>query len=207
MRLFLASEAKNEATIKKLGDYIGGFKDKTIAYIPTAANGEEPFGSWKENSTTWLLVQTLGARVTGVQLEDYKNSSVVNELKNKDILWFAGGYPGYLMYWIRRCELDKALPELLEKSLYVGSSAGSMVTSRHLGTTEWYLGEGEPGASAIPGLGLVDFEIYPHYDESMYDEIKKRYMGRKLYLLKNGEEVLVEGEKVKVLGEERILEL
>jgi peptidase E len=77
-----------------------------------------------------------------------------------------------------------------------------MVTSRHLGTTEWYLGEGEPGASAIPGLGLVDFEIYPHYDESMYDEIKKRYMGRKLYLLKNGEEVLVEGEKVKVLGEE-----
>jgi hypothetical protein len=41
----------------------------------------------------------------------------------------------------------------------------------------------------------------------MYDEIKKRYMGRKLYLLKNGEEVLVEGEKVKVLGEERILEL
>ena len=205
MRLFLASEAKNEETVKKLRDYIGGFKGKKIAYIPTAANGEEPFGSWKESSSTWLLVQTLGAKVTGIQLEDYKNASVIDDLRNKDILWFAGGYPGYLMYWIRRCEVDKALPELLEKSLYVGSSAGSMVTSKNLGITEWYLGEEEPGASVIPGLGLVDFEIYPHYEDSMYDEIKKCYKGNKLYLLKNGEEVLVEEGKVKVLGEERVI--
>lgn len=205
MKLFLASEAKNEATIEKLRNYIDGFAGKTIAYIPTAANGEETFGIWEKNSSTWLLVQTLGAKVTAVQLEDYKNSSVISELKNKHILWFAGGQPGYLMYWIRRCELDKALPELLENSLYVGSSAGSMVTSKHLGTSEWYIGESEPGASYIPGLGLVDFEIYPHYDDPLYDQIKSHYKGNKLYLLKNGEEILVENDKVKVLGEERII--
>ncbi len=205
MKLFLASEAKNEATFKKLNEYIGGFKGKTIAYIPTAANGEEPFGSWKESSDTWKMILNLGARVTGVQLEDYKNSSVIQELKNKDILWFAGGYPGYLMYWIRRCEVDKALPELLETSLYVGSSAGSMVTSNHLGITEWYLGEEEPGADVIPGLGLVDFEIYPHYEESMLEAIKKHYKGNKLYLLKNGEEIVVEDNNVRVSGEERII--
>jgi dipeptidase E len=154
MKLFLASEAKNEATMEQLRNYIGGFEGKTIAYIPTAANGENPFGSWKEDSATWLLVQTLRAKVTGIQLEDYKNSSVINELKGKDLLWFAGGSPGYLMYWIRRCELDIALPELLEKSLYVGSSAGSMVTSKHLGTAEWYPEDSEPGAGVIPGLGF-----------------------------------------------------
>lgn len=205
MRLFLASEAKHPGTIKELDKYLGGFKNKTIAYIPTAANGEEQFGIWKESSATWQLVQTLGAKVTAVQLEDYKNSSVIDFLKNKDILWFAGGHAGYLMYWIRRCELDKALSKLLEKSLYVGSSAGSMVTSKRLGTTEWYLGESEPGASVIPGLGLVDFEIYPHYEESMLGEIKKHYKGNKLYLLKNGEEIIVEDKVVRVLGEERIV--
>jgi hypothetical protein len=39
----------------------------------------------------------------------------------------------------------------------------------------------------------------------MYDEIKKHYKGNRLYLLKNGEEILVEDEKIKVLGEERVV--
>jgi peptidase E len=205
MKLFLASEAKHPATINKLHEYVGGLGSKTIAYIPTAANGEEPFGSWRKNSSTWKLVNTFGAIVNAVQLEDYKNSSVVNQLQNKDILWFAGGSPGYLMYWIRRCELYKTLPELLRKSIYVGSSAGSMITSKNLNTTEWYYGEGEPGASVIPGLGLVDFDIYPHFEESNLTYIKKNYKGNKLYLLKNGEEIIVENKSITVVGEERIL--
>ncbi len=205
MKLFLASKANHPDTIEKLRKFVGGFEGKKIAYIPTAANGESPFGSWKENSDTWQLVQTLGAEVVSAQLEDYKNSSVVEVLKNKDIIWFAGGQPGYLMYWIRRCELDKALPGLLKTSVYVGSSAGSMITAPNLDTTEWYYGEGELGASAIPGLGLVDFEIYPHYDEANLEYIKSHFKGKKMYLLKNGEEIIVEDEKVTVQGAERVL--
>ena len=196
MRLFLASEAKHPDSIEKLKTFVGGFAGKTIAYIPTAANGEEPFGSWKENSGTWKLVQTLGAKVTPVQLEDYKNASAIDVVRDQDVIWVAGGQPGYLMYWMRRCELDRALPELLKTSLYVGSSAGSMVTARKLNTTEWYFGEGEPGAIVIPGLGLVDFDIYPHYEESQLEYIKAHYRGKKLYLLKNGEEVVVEDGKI-----------
>jgi peptidase E len=107
------------------------------------------------------------------------------------------------MYWIRRCELDKALPELLSKSVFVGSSAGAMVTSEHLNTTEWFFGDSEPGASVIPGLGLVDFEVYPHYEDSQYDYIKSHYKGNKLYLLKDGEAITVDGGNAEVLGQER----
>ena len=32
--------------------------------------------------------------------------------------------------------------------------------------------------------GLVDFEIYPHYEDHLYGQIKKLYKGKKLYLLK-----------------------
>ena len=205
MKLFLASEAKHPDTIKKLRKFVGGFESKKIAYIPTASNGENSFNEWKESSSTWKIVQTLGAEVIAVQLEDYKNSSVTEALKHKDILWFAGGQPGYLMYWIRRCELDKALPELLNTSIYVGSSAGSMITAQNLNTTEWYFGEGEPGASVIPGLGLVDFEIYPHYEEANLEYIKHHFKGKKMYLLKNGEEIVVENGKVIIQGKERIL--
>src|SRR3989344_8856033 len=127
-RLFLASEAKHPESMEKLEKFVGGFRGKTILYIPTAANSEEVYGSWEKGSETWKLVNTLGAKVTAVSLEDYKNSSVLRELAGKDIIWVAGGMAGYLMYWARRCELDKHIDEYLEAgSVYVGSSAGSMV--------------------------------------------------------------------------------
>ncbi len=204
MKLFLASEAKHPNSIQALEDNIGGFEDKTIAYIPTAANGET-WGSWKEGGS-WNLVQTLGANITLVQLEDYRNESVVDLIQGKDIVWFAGGAASYLLYWIRRCQLDKRLKSILDNgTLYVGSSVGSMITCTKQTITDWYLGEEEPGASVIPGLGFVDFEIYPHYEDILHDDIKKKFSGNKLYLLKNGEALIVENNKVTVLGEERII--
>ncbi|QQS38758.1 Type 1 glutamine amidotransferase-like domain-containing protein [Candidatus Woesebacteria bacterium] len=207
MKLFLASEAKHPQSIEKMNEFIGGFEGKSIAYIPTAANGENPYGEWEKESSTWKLVNTLGAKVTPVVLEDYKDKSVVEILKGKDIIWFHGGACGYLMYWIRRCELDKHLPKLLEEgSMYVGSSAGSMITASTLKVTEWYLGESEPGASIFPGFGFVDFEIYPHFEDGMLPEIKKHWNGGKICLLKNGEVITVVDGKVTILGEKRFLE-
>lgn len=204
MRLFLASEAKNPLTIKKLEEYIGGFKGKKLAYLPTAANGEG-WGSWKEGGS-WNLVRTLGTNLTIIQLEEYQSKNVLQDLENKDIIWFAGGYSGYLMYWIRRTGLDKSLKSLLRKNiLYVGSSAGSMVTGKMLNVSEWFIGGEEWGASIFPGLGLVGFDIYPHYKEELFKEIKKRYRGNKLYLLKDGEEIIVENETVRLVGKERII--
>lgn len=206
MKFFLASEAKHPESMSKLQEFVGGFEGKSIAYIPTAANGENPYGEWRTESGSWKLVQTLGAQVAPVVLEEYRNASVIEMLKGKDILWFAGGSASYLMYWIRRCGVDAALPNLLnEGSIYVGSSAGSMITAPTLTLAEWYIGEPERGARDMRGLGFVDFEIYPHYDEALLPEIKKQWDGTTMYLLKNGEAITVVDGKATVLGEERVL--
>jgi peptidase E len=206
MKLFLASRASNSNTLAKLESIVGSFKNKKIAYIPTASNGENDWGYWKiKGDGTWKIVNTLGAKVKAVELENYRNDSVMKELENQDIIWFAGGAAGYLMYWVIRTGLDKRLPEILKRSVYVGSSAGSMVTGPNLEICDWYIGENERGASNIPSLKLVDFDIYPHYEESLYAKIKENYKGDKLYLLKDGEEIIVENDKVTVNGEERII--
>ncbi|MFZ3301234.1 MAG: Type 1 glutamine amidotransferase-like domain-containing protein [Microgenomates group bacterium] len=205
MKLFLASEAKHPDTIAKLNDFVGGLKGKKIAYIPTANNGENPYDEWRTDSSTWNYINTVGAEVTPVVLEEYRNELVIEALKNKDIIWFAGGACGYLMYWARRCKIDKNINEILKDSVYVGSSAGSMVTSHNLDIVEWYVGETETGGSVMPGFGLVDFDIYPHYEDHLYDQIKSLYKGKKLYLLKNGEEIIVEDNKITVVGEERVI--
>lgn len=204
MKLFLASEGSDPQTIEKLKDYLGGFEGKSVVYIPTARNGENQFNTWQDSST-WNFLQKSGMNVSCVQLEDHKDGLNPKLFENKDIIWFSGGAAGYLMYWIIRAGLDQMLPKILKKTLYVGSSAGSMITGPNLDICEWYIGEDERGAKHIPSLKLVDFEFYPHYEENLYDEIKERFTGKKIYLVKNGEVVLVEDDKVRVLGEERVI--
>ena len=204
MKLFLASEAKHPQSLKKLKKFIGNFKNKKLVYIPTAANGEY-YGSWKGGKSI-RKAMSLGTEFKVVELEDYIYKDVVSEIKPADILWIHGGMSGYLLYWIRRTKLDKKLPEILKKgTIYVGSSSGSMICAKTQYASEWFLGEPEPGASLIPGLGLIDFEIYPHYEASLLPRIKKHWKHGELYLLKNGEVITVVNNKIEVLGKKRVL--
>jgi dipeptidase E len=206
MKLFLASEVKHPNTIKKLKEFIGGFGGKNIAYIPTAANGENNFGEWR-NHTTWQMVNKLKANVSLLQLEDYRDDSVIKEIKGKDIVWFSGGVPGYLMYWIKRCSIDKYINKIIEDgTIFVGSSAGAMVAGQSLDAASWEFVDGEHGSELIEPMRLVNFDIYPHYEELLLPQIKENYKGKKLYLLKNGEEIIVEDGKVEVIGEERMIQ-
>lgn len=206
-RLFLASEAKHPKSIELLKKFVGGnFKDKKIVYVPTAANGDF-YQSWKA-SKTLPIAQSLTNNLEVVELESYYYQDVEEKIRSADILWMAGGQTGYLLYWLRRLELDKNLPKILENGpIYVGSSAGSMVCSKTQYASEFYFTEPEKGASIFPGLGIIDFEIYPHYEEKWLPKLKniwKKEFGD-LWLLKNGEVITVEGDKVNVLGEKRIL--
>lgn len=204
MKLFLASEAKHPDSLEKLKTFVGGFEGKRIAYIPTAANGVS-WGCWKDGGAM-KIVPTLGATIDIIELEDQYKENTLERIKGADIIWMAGGMSGYLLYWIRRVKLDKALPEFLNNGMiYVGSSAGSMICAKTQKLGDWYVGEEEPGASLLPGLGLIDFEIYPHYEDAVYEEINAKWDKGDLYLLKNGEAITVVDGKVETLGEKRVI--
>ena len=187
MKLFLASRIHNPKTIEKLKQYVGGFKGKKIVYIPTASNGENKWDYWKvKTDGAWKLVNTFGADVKPILLEDYGNDGVIKELEGKDIIWFAGGMPGYLMYWIRRCKIDLHIKRILQTgTLFLGASAGAMVAGKTLQVATFGFVDGERGAENIKPMELVDFDIFPHYDEKFLSKIKKNYNGGKLYLLKD----------------------
>ena len=206
MKLFLASDMKHPDSLGKLKGFIGPFEGKKVLYIPTAANGEICYGGWKMGESI-TLVQTLGFNLEIVELENYRLVNLKEKFETADIIWMAGGMSGYLLYWLRRTKCDAFLKDALENgTVYVGSSAGSTVMSKTICTSEWEICDKEYGASIIPGLGYVDFEIYPHFEDSKYDEIMKLWKKGKLYLLKNGEVITVDGEKIEVLGEERVID-
>jgi len=205
MKLFLASEMKHPDSIKKLKTYIGkSLKEKNIVYIPTAANGEF-YGSWKGGESV-KVARSLCSNLNIIELENFSFIDIYSPLKKADIVWMAGGMSGYLLYWMRRTGLDKQLPEIINHgTYYIGSSAGSMVCAKTQLSAEWLIGDCETGASLIPGLGLIDFEIYPHYEDELLPQINILWKGNELYLLKNGEVIIVEDNEIRVLGEKRIL--
>lgn len=212
--MFLTSEAKNPQSMTYLTEFVGGLTGKSIAYIPTARNAESGWGDWL-NSGSWAAINNLKAHVEAVQLEDFHTKEdhlrLQKILTSKDIIWVGGGFAGYLMYWLRVTGVDQYLAEILEKgTVYVGSSAGAMITHKSLATAEWYFmgedwGDAETGASFIPGMDLLDFTFLPHYQEILLSQITEQYqkeptLADKLFLVKNDEAIAIDGEKMKFLS-------
>ena len=104
-------------------------------------------------------------------------------VQEADALLVWGGDPLYLSYWMRHSGLADLAPSLRRETVYVGVSAGSMVTASTFAETypDPSRGGGEALTSenivfATPqgdinrilvtaqGVGLVDFALIPHLD-------------------------------------------
>ena len=90
----------------------------------------------------------------------------VAAVQETDALLVWGGDVLYLCRWMRESGLADLLPSLRE-TVYVGVSAGSMVTAPIFGET--YDDPNTPFVIAR-GLGLVDFALLPHLDHEDHPE-------------------------------------
>ena len=173
MKLLLTSAGiKNasiaEALVKMLGKPIA---DARALCIPTAGYGY-PEGNRPDNA--WRFISgrepqcpmcELGWKSVGV-LELTALPSIGAQrwqpwVRDADALLVNGGDAMYLCYWMRQSGLAKLLPSL-DKLVWVGLSAGSMVMTPRIG---------EPFVASKPSitgddvtLGFVDFSIFPHVD-------------------------------------------
>ncbi len=88
------------------------------------------------------------------------------DVKAADALLVNGGDVFYLCRWMRESGLAELLPSLREM-VYVGISAGSIVTAPVFGET---YDDPERPFVIDKGLGLVDFALLPHAGEEDHPE-------------------------------------
>ena len=94
--------------------------------------------------------------------------------ENADILVFGGGNTFHLMQHIRESGLAELLPELLKTRVYVGISAGSMVTAPTLlppATQLFYYPDEVGEYHEENGLGFVDFYVRPHLNSPHFSKV------------------------------------
>ncbi len=99
-------------------------------------------------------------------LPSIKRENWVAPVEEADALLVFGGDVFYLCRWMRESGLADLLPSLRE-TVYVGVSAGSIVTAPIFGET--YDDLNKPFV-IDKGLGLVDFALLPHVDHEDHPE-------------------------------------
>jgi dipeptidase E len=97
-------------------------------------------------------------------LPSIKKENWVAAVEEADALLVYGGDVQYLCRWMRESGLADLMPSLRE-TVYVGVSAGSMVTAPIFGETY-----DDPPFIIEKGLGLVDFALLPHVDHKDHPE-------------------------------------
>lgn len=171
------------------------------------AKGEE----WRRNHKARFM--EMGIEMIFVDLKD-DSKEVKEKLENVDIIEVGGGDVNWLLDWSKKAGLDTYLKELLAKGIiYTGTSAGAMLPQPDIGFT-WWGPEDKWVGTDHTGLGVVDFITTggPSEGEDEEEGIKrlvarKEYLNSvmsfpwKTYLLRDGQMIKVDGDKVEHIGD------
>lgn len=178
---------------------------KSVAYIMNAARpsvDENPDFIFNDAEK----LREAGFVVDIVDLD--KMDDVENHLKDYNSIYVRGGNTFCLLNSVHKSGLDKVLSKLLDKGkIYASSSAGSILPAPSIEIVEndFMTDEDIVGLDDRKGLGLVDFAIFPHWEDRFEKDLEdlKRKLDIKypIYTLHDDELVLVENgstKKIKV---------
>lgn len=105
------------------------------------------------------------------------NKENVEEIFKYDVIYTMGGDPRILLDDFYECDFKQYLIKFLEKGIYIGESAGSIVLCDNLKWV-WDIKKGtKPKYDILPktfeGLNLVKERIFPHWD-TISEQLRKK---------------------------------
>lgn len=195
MKLLLFSQAPLKNFKEQFEAFFSVPAHGKLAFIPNAR--DEVVAQQKQQR----LLSEVGFDVEEIDLLKITGQALKEKLMQKRVIFMDGGFCNRLIHAVNESGLRSFFPELLENGLlYVGSSAGSMIASPRLETAEWFIGEEEPGASKLAGLGYVRFNIYPHFRKELQEQVQKFLKpDEKYYFLYDGQALGVKDGKEQLI--------
>lgn len=224
MKLLLTSLGLTNNSIRQaLEDLLGKpIEQSNVIFVPSAM-----YAMPGASGYVWDLLQEqsrIGWQSVGV-LELTAFPSILEEhwlpdLQKADVIMVAGGNTPYLSYWMQKSGLAKKMPELLQNTVYVGVSAGSMVVadSFHINQEklkvtgvyddDMYNDVAPRGSGSDKTLKLVDFTLRPHLGNDYFPNITLERMEKSarnisvpMYVIDDQTAIKVDNGKVEVVSE------
>ncbi|OGZ63978.1 MAG: hypothetical protein A2812_02245 [Candidatus Staskawiczbacteria bacterium RIFCSPHIGHO2_01_FULL_36_16] len=178
--------------------------DITVAFVTTAAKPEEDILYLQKD---FEAMKEMGFNVQEVDIEQKTERELSEIFQLKDIVFVEGGNTFYLLKAMRKCNFKKVIRRFLKQGkVYIGASAGSIVTGKTIKTAGWKSGDKNlVKLKNLKGLNLVPFDIFVHYQPEHGETIKKKmpwkWQRRKLKILTDQQAILVQGRQVVLIGE------
>ena len=176
---------------------------KTVTYIPTAGIAEDVEGMVEEETST---LESLGMTVDVLEVSSASYESIVNSLTKNDVIFVGGGNTFFLLQELRRSGADQILIREVEKGkLYIGESAGSIITCPDIGyCADMDSPEKAPDLTDYAGLNLVDFYIVPHIGNKEMGEAAEKAVEKygsefEIKAITDKQVILVEEGSVEIL--------
>ena len=212
MRVLLISNSGRpflEHARPHLADFLGGVK--RLAFVTAASLADEP--GYHERARAALAPAPpagLGLEVLHLRWD----AEPLGTLKRAEALFVGGGNTYALLKRLRHARLLDAIRARVQAGMpYIGSSAGSNVAGpRILTTNDWNV----VGLAVFDALGLVPFNINPHYletdpamapgSETRDDRIREYHLvwDNPVVGIEEGTMVRVENGVTTVLGRNRV---
>lgn len=216
MKLLLTSSGlSNQIISNALFELVGKKpEDTTLVFIPTAAN---PVIGDKD----WLINDLINLQKQNFKSIDIADISVLDKniwldkINAADVIFFEGGDNYYLMEWVNKSGLVDIIPELLKTKVYVGLSAGSMITGKdlNLSSSQLVYGDDLDRTEDLNGLNLVDFYFFPHLNSPFFPHVSKEFLTGfaknhpgKIYAMDDQSALKIVDGKLEVISEGEWLE-
>jgi dipeptidase E len=199
MKLLLTSAGLRSENLKKF--FAGQFErldNKKACVITSGRTEEEQF--YIDYSMSEM--KDFGIDVSEINIA--KNDSFP-DLPEFDIYYVCGGNTFYILDRMRKTGIDKILIEAVRKNkLYVGVSAGSIITGPDIEVTEIGINPDSNDVNLLDmsGLKFVPFIITPHYnqeEEKDVEEFKKKRAGETVIALTDGQAVFADDSGYKII--------
>lgn len=146
----------------------------TFGYIPTAANVDEGDKGWMINNLIQFTKQGFKA-VDIIEIADLSKEQWLPRLKACNVICFGGGNEKHLAQVLNSSGVSEELPDLLKERVYMGISAGSMVTGTLMSPeVNKIVYPDEVIDGEIPTtLQFVDFIYVPHLNSEFFPNVRK----------------------------------
>ena len=137
-------------------------RNASIGYLPS---GPDPHRDWFNHQAPYY--GRYGFTMTYFGLQEEFDDSRLPELFGSDAIHLTGGNTFQFLHWLReRGLIDRIRAYVHDGGVLIGASAGSIIMTPDVATAFLCGDEPYEGMSSGAAIGLVDFEMVPHYDGS-----------------------------------------
>ena len=202
-KLFLTSSFSDVSTL--LPEFLDGeFEEKTVTFIPTASITEKV--KFYVDSAKKAFNE-LGIIVNELDISKASKEEITSKIKNCDYIYVSGGNTFYLLQELRRTGADDIIIDQINSGkVYIGESAGSMITSPNIEYVK--LMDNKAKAESLndyKALEIVNFYPVPHYTDFPFKETVEKIIavyGSKLDLrpINNRQAIVINGESARILS-------